>query len=105
MLYSVDREGWIHTFKDSVDAENSIEWSEIESSAYVTLDDQGVLYEHYYEADHGYCGYVLRATKLKLPDALEILQQHAGIRKLGSAELQALALCLSRYATTVRWHP
>ena len=54
MLYKVDDQGGVQTFEDSEDAETSRAWMDMEDSVYMAIDDCGVLYEHYYEAEAGY---------------------------------------------------
>ena len=102
MLYKVDDQGGVQTFEDSEDAETSRAWMDMEDSVYMAIDDCGVLYEHYYEAEAGYYSYTLRATEVRVPTALAILRRRASAGRLSPTEHHELALCLSRHSATTR---
>jgi hypothetical protein len=101
MLFTVDDNGGVQTFEDCEDAEASRAWSDVEDSVYVVIDDRGVLYRHYFEAEPGYYRYTLRATDIMVPTALAILKRRAGVKKLSPTERHELALGLSRSSATM----
>jgi hypothetical protein len=95
MLYEIHHEGRAQTFAD---ADASRAWRDTEDSVYVAIDDRGLLYEQYYEAELGYYAYTLHTTDIMAPTALAILKQHAGAGRLSLAAWHTLALCLSWYS-------
>ena len=102
MLFTVDNKGGVQTFEDCEDAEASRAWSDMEDSVYVVIDDRGVLYQHYFEAEPGYYRYTLQATDIMVPTALAILKRRAGVERLSPTERDELALCLSGHSATMR---
>lgn len=89
MWYSVDRKGWVLVFNELLEAEQ-LEWIDVvENSEYLIVDDGGFVYEQY-PSGEGFCGYKLRATDIRLHEALEVLRRHSDGDKLGSEELCAV---------------